>query len=648
MSAVNTTKEYVQGTLFEEDYLVRTLGAISHSPDVALTELVANAWDAGASQVDITIPSETGKKLIVEDDGTGLTPEQFYSRWMKLGYNRIKHQGTRVQFPEGRSGSRLAYGRNGVGRHALLCFNSQYQVITRANGQKSTFLVTTESKAQPFVLKSEDIKEDKGEGHGTRLAVVVTRNLPKPEKILGVLSARFLHDPQFILRINGESVPLEEHSGLIDTTEVTINGISLKLHFIDTQKAARTTMYQGIAFWQGGRLVGEPSWLLGSHSVIDGRTRRAKRYTAVVMTSDLSDYVLEDWTGFKKHDAMDTVYLEVEDYATRMFRDIAMDNLEETKKQIKDEFEDSIKDLSPLGRYEVDEAIESITASHPTARPEVVSLAIEAVVKLQKTRSGKELLLKISQLNDDDITGLNRLLDQWTVKDALSVLDEIDRRISVIEAIRKLSSDHNIDELKILHPLVTEARWLFGPEFDSPEYASNRQLLTAVKEIFKVEPGTEVFDNHRKRPDLVVLNDSTLSITATDHCDATSDLVAIDRILLIELKRGGFKIARKERNQAVGYIEDFSGCGSIIGNPYIFAFVVGEQFSEKVQPIQTVCNENKVEIGRAQVTTFGQLVDTAERRLFSLRGKLDERYADIPGIDLYRRATQLEINTDDE
>lgn len=37
------------GSLFEEDYLVRTLGRIANDPETALTELVANAWDAGAS-----------------------------------------------------------------------------------------------------------------------------------------------------------------------------------------------------------------------------------------------------------------------------------------------------------------------------------------------------------------------------------------------------------------------------------------------------------------------------------------------------------------------------------------------------------------------------------------------------------------------
>ncbi len=54
----------VQGSLFEEDYLVRTLGDLSHRNDVALTELVANAWDAGAAKVTISIPEERGQLLV--------------------------------------------------------------------------------------------------------------------------------------------------------------------------------------------------------------------------------------------------------------------------------------------------------------------------------------------------------------------------------------------------------------------------------------------------------------------------------------------------------------------------------------------------------------------------------------------------------
>ena len=42
---------------FEENYIFRNNRSITSNNDIALTEFVANAWDAGAHNVDITIPS---------------------------------------------------------------------------------------------------------------------------------------------------------------------------------------------------------------------------------------------------------------------------------------------------------------------------------------------------------------------------------------------------------------------------------------------------------------------------------------------------------------------------------------------------------------------------------------------------------------
>ena len=119
------------GSLFEENYLLRTLGRIAQDAEIALTELVANAWDAGASLVDLTIPPTRDLVLSVEDDGHGMTSMQFKGRWMKLAYDRIKHQSAIVEFPpERQDWRRKAYGRNGVGRHGLLCFADRYLVET--------------------------------------------------------------------------------------------------------------------------------------------------------------------------------------------------------------------------------------------------------------------------------------------------------------------------------------------------------------------------------------------------------------------------------------------------------------------------------------------------------------------------------------
>lgn len=634
-------EKLIQGSLFEEDYLIRTLGNLGNSPETALTELVANAWDAGATIVEIFIPESKGEKLIIKDNGTGLTKDEFYNRWMTLGYNRLKHQGKIVKFPKGVNLQRYAYGRNGVGRHGMLCFNNEYNVCTSKDGNKHNFLISTQSGIQPFIIKKEEI--EKSSDQGTILEVVVNKNLPKAEDILEDISARFLHDPQFNIYINRQSIQLEQHKGLVKNVELEIGKFKLQLHLFDSKKALKSTIYQGIAIWQAGRLIGEPSWIIGKNMVLDGRSKQAKQYSVVVKTNDLADYISEDWSRFKHNKELDVVFDTISENIQTMFSEIANENIEETTKRIKKEYQKDYNNLSPLGKYEFQEAIKTISVSNPTARQDSVSLALETVLKLEKTRGGSELLQKLSNLSNEDVDGLNKLLDNWTIKDALTVLDEIDKRISVIEAIKKMSNDPTVDELHVLHPLIANARWIFGPEFDSPEYASNNQLHTSIDKVFGKKIDKDAFNNSKKRPDIVVMGQSLFSITSTTSFDSSTHMSTLNKILIIELKRGGFKIGRKERNQAVGYVEDFMNCGALIGNPYINAFVVGESFSEKIQPTQTIENDNKVEMGKVQVCIFSQIVDSSERRLFNLRERLSKRYEHVDGIELFARQRKLAL-----
>ena len=156
MARAKSVADTSTGSFFEDDYLIRTLGQIAHDPEVALTELVANAWDAGASLVDITVPGLRDTALVVQDDGHGMSALQFKGRWMRLGYDRIKHQGVQVEFPPDRvAWHRRAYGRNGVGRHGLLCFADRYAVETWRDGKGAGFEIGTQSSQTPFWIMEE-------------------------------------------------------------------------------------------------------------------------------------------------------------------------------------------------------------------------------------------------------------------------------------------------------------------------------------------------------------------------------------------------------------------------------------------------------------------------------------------------------------
>lgn len=628
-------------SFFEEDYLVRTLGRIAHDPEVALTELVANAWDAGASLVDLTIPTERELTLVVQDDGHGMTAAQFKGRWMRLGYDRVRHQGAHVEFPPEHKGwRRKAYGRNGVGRHGLLCFADGYTVETWREGKGCAFEIGTRSNETPFLVTSETAFLRPG--HGTRLAVPVARHLPDPERIRDILSARFLHDPQFVVRVNGESVSLAQQAGLIERAPLNPPGCPPAEAFVvDSTSAGRTTLYQGVAFWVNGRLVGQPSWVVGTEAVIDGRSHFAKRYSVVVKADDEWTAEVEpDWARFKPSAKAEALLAEARAYAQQVFRKLSSDLAEESSEDALVRHREEFKELSPLRRIEVAGFARELVKSNPTVAPETLSAAVQALIKLEKARGGAGLLEKLTKLDETDIEGLDRLLSQWTVRDALSVLDEIDYRLAVVAAIEKLSSDPATDELHTLHPLVTQSRWLFGPEFDSSEYASNVSLRTATEKVFGKRVAAAAFANARQRPDIVVLADATCSVVGTEIFDSPeAGLARIQEVLIIELKKGRSAIGREEMNQADGYVQDFLGSGALDGAPMFRAFVVGHEIAAKTSREKEI-KEDGVLRGRVVATTYGQLTRTASKRLFRLKERIPARYEDVSGADLSARVMQ--------
>lgn len=622
-------------SLFEDDYLARSIASsITTQDDVALTELVANAWDAGATHVKIFIPDQKGEILSIEDDGTGMTENEFQNRWMKLSYNRIKHQGRKVTFPGDDKSVRFAYGHNGVGRHGLLCFGDEYDIETESGGKKLKFTISTRISGMPLAVinKTEEVSHK----HGTKLMVRVVRNLPNLDKIRDIISSRFLHDPQFIIEINNESLPLENLQGLLDkeTISITNTDIMLDVYFVDTNKNTKKSIFQGIAFWQGRRLVGEPSWMLGNNMVLDGRTYLAKRYTFIIKSDNLAEYIKEDWTGFKKHDNMDLVYEAVESYVNECIEKVSVATVQTVTENLSSEVKKALKDVNPLVKLEIDEVIKNIVAKTPKVKQEAVDVAVAAVINLEQSKSGHDLLEKLSQLKVEDIEGLNKLLDKWSISDALTVLNEIDRRLKIIEAIRKLAKDKDTDELHVLHPMIMEARWLFGPEYESSEYVFNNQLRTATDKLFSKSAVINNDTNYRNRPDLICLSDSSISVRGVEDYSNDSGLSFVSKILLIELKRGGFKITRQEKEQASGYIDDLLNSIAKDKKLSITAFVVGNEIAENLNS-RYKCGEN--DEGVLYVTTYDQLVDTAQRRMFGLREKLASRYNDVPGMELYKQ-----------
>src|SRR5580698_4678250 len=86
MSTQTTSDTIEKGTLnfTIESRILRELGErLVKQPEVAILELVKNAYDADARFCEITHESKT--QIVISDDGLGMTMGEFRNGWMRIG-----------------------------------------------------------------------------------------------------------------------------------------------------------------------------------------------------------------------------------------------------------------------------------------------------------------------------------------------------------------------------------------------------------------------------------------------------------------------------------------------------------------------------------------------------------------------------------
>jgi signal transduction histidine kinase len=111
-------------------YLETLIGReLIRGEDLALIELVKNAYDSGAHNVIVTVRPPRLKEpgeIVIRDDGEGMTLEQFKLAFMWAGYSEKPNQHA--------SGDRIPTGEKGIGRFAADRLGQILTVITRAKG----------------------------------------------------------------------------------------------------------------------------------------------------------------------------------------------------------------------------------------------------------------------------------------------------------------------------------------------------------------------------------------------------------------------------------------------------------------------------------------------------------------------------------
>lgn len=596
-------------------------GLLIKDPQIAIVELVANSWDAGADRVDIAWPSQLGDAIEVRDNGVGMSYEEFSTRWNELNYNRIEGgQGTDVRFPSGKHlGKRKAYGRNGKGRHSMFCFSYEYFVETWKNNKGYRFRVEKTSGEHPFII--EVVESFLREGSGTSISAQLLSSYVTLPKIRTLIGTKFIADPAFNIFINGEQIKLEDIEASISRRiPITIRPYgTVTLLVIDSKTSGRTSQQHGVAWWVNKRVVGVPSWEgIEITKYLDRRWRQARRYTFVVHADILHEEVKADWTWFhnnsKTQSVIASVNEEIQKQIALLFDDVRLDR----KKNVLRENKAKLTNLSELSRARVGQFLDGLQVAQPAIAEKDLSAAVGVMANLEAARTGYKLLEQLARLSPDDFDSLSELLSKWSVNEMAVVLDELERRLRLIKELEAVVETKS-DELHEIHPLFERGLWIFGPEYEAVSYISNRSLGTVIRK-FLLDKRVHI-EHPATRPDLVVIPDSSIiRVFSQDEFSDEEDgeVAGIEKVLIIELKKGNSEISIENMWQARGYADAIKQTNKVSSTTEIKAFVLGTTIGAGLDDPITQGNTKVIAM------PYSTILRKAHSRTFNLLKRLQE------------------------
>ena len=187
-----------------------------------LAEVVANSWDADASEVDIDIDVERGK-ITITDNGHGMTLNDMNNKYLTVGYRR-RNDDEKQNMTQTSEYGRRVMGRKGIGKLSLFSIADTVEVQSVKGAEKNGFVMSAkkikeqssgeeETPYHPKPVSDDKITLDKD---GTRITLTkLKRRVTKAtaNALKKRLARRFSiigKEHNFTVRINEELVRITD------------------------------------------------------------------------------------------------------------------------------------------------------------------------------------------------------------------------------------------------------------------------------------------------------------------------------------------------------------------------------------------------------------------------------------------------------
>ena len=521
--------------------LTAILGESYPSSERALRELIDNAWDAEATEVQVTLPDIlSDAPIIVIDNGSGMKEQELRTEYLNIASPRLSRKGERTP-----NLLRVVKGRRGIGKFAGLILAETMEVETKAHGtctrltiSKSAILGTAKDLEQ--VPLPVDMQPCPPKEHGT---IVTLRNLnqslnfPKVDKLREILAYDYGRETDFVIFVNRERVFRHDIQGETFTKEIPLpNGQTAVVTYTIAEKPVPGSK-AGIILRVGGKSIGRPHLFGLEHDeVLSDRLKRrvvgeinlppdSLELTAAggdVIESDKSFEHLANAMQKDVKQSLEATHSNEVNLAKARWVQMMNRRLENVPEHRRAIIEERLNKLISRS-YQEGEKEERITV--------LVSLVLDALELDEYWTVCRE----IQEAEKVDVFHFADALERFGLCDLAFIAQQAKRRLGFLDYLDRLARDPVTTEQQI-HRALQHNLWVFGPEYSL--MASNQQLQSIISEYTQQHyEGADAKD----RPDLFLAGN------------------IINQHLLIEFKRPSVTVGRDAEAQAKKYADTLTG-----------------------------------------------------------------------------------------
>lgn len=487
---------------FEMDFDIATikhLGLQMYStlPPV-IGELVANAWDANATKVEITIPEtpiDDRSQIIIKDNGIGMSDSDLREKYLIVGRDRRESENTEWT-PEPHK--RPIMGRKGIGKFSAFGIAREMEIESACDDGVNRFLMDYDEMLKSAPQRRAEFPPLALTGNVSQGTMITLRRITKfktrpiPLKSLRRgLARRFSvigEQQQFEVIINGKPISIEER----DLKRLLAKDADGQLYLWKFNKKEiepgtgltvtgwigaleRTTpdadgVERGISILARGKLVQEPflfkanvgqqyalSYLVGElHAEFVDKTEDTIGTSRNVLVWDTeANAKLMEW-GKQK----------VKGIAREWSEKRQKDNvrkLEENK--LYQSFKERAKDIDNQRAWVLaNKLVLQAISNNPTADVNKLEPIIQTSLDFMEFDAFAKIAQDLTNSDVQDVEKLLSLFKEWEIVEAKEMMRVTEGRIKTIEKLQDLI-EKNALEVPTLHNFLKEFPWVIDPRW---------------------------------------------------------------------------------------------------------------------------------------------------------------------------------------